>query len=549
MGSAGGLVTVIPAAASLGASTEKVPTGGDKISGDEIKQECSAWIVELNKSCEDCIAAFVASHAGTLSEESELVRAIYTVGELSMIGFRVDEDAFSSGRPSKKNRGSASYDPVAGLHEPPSDRLLSLIQAMLAKVLPKSDIATPESARAHAFLTLGKLCLRNENLAKSSLTLLVQELHQTESNMSPSVQSNALLVLGDLCVRYTNLVDRYLPVMARCLQSGITDQTRESLFDATRDKTSLVRKHAILLLTGLLLQDYIKWRGLLFQRFLVATTDRDDGVARLAEMSLCGPLLKKYPKLFFNNFVESLFVLNKCTAHPLYAAAASAGDNGGGVTVGFEGINLSGEAGRAARTHIYATALSKMSSEEKIGITARLANDVIGAALKTDGDLARVCRKSSSFAPSSSDDNAYNVLSDAFFILTSPALQVARAPTRDEGEAMDETGAESKAQHVAAAKGKLLSKISRKQLVEMVLPILYNLKTILQESCSPLLKNLMQYFVVIFRAYKVEVKEFLANEPTLLQEIEYDARQFKKAQRIGSPSGAVVVVSESEVEQ
>jgi hypothetical protein len=29
----------------------------------------------------------------------------------------------------------------------------------------------------------------------------------------------------------------------------------------------------------------------------------------------------------------------------------------------------------------------------------------------------------------------------------------------------------------------------------------------------------------IFKNYKVEVKEFLANDPTLLQEIEYDARQ------------------------
>ena len=533
----------------VGSAITAVVALTDRVSGGNTKQECSAWILELNKSCEDCIAGFVTSSVQALNEDTELVRALYTVGELSMIGFKADEDTFSSGAPSQKNRGSSSNDPVAGMHEPPSDRLLSLVQAMLAKDLPNSDIATPESVRAHAFLTLGKLCLRNESLAKSSLTIFARELHQSESDMRPSVQSNALLVLGDLCVRYTNLVDRYLPVMARCLQSGITDQTSDSLFDGTQDQTSLVRKHAVLLLTGLLLQDYIKWRGLLFQRFLVATADRDEGVARLAEMSLCGPLLKKYPKLFFNNFVESLFVLNKFTAHPLYAAAASAGDNGAGVTVGFEGINLSGEAGRAARNHIYATAISKMSSEEKIGITARLANDVLGAAIETDGELARVCRrKSSSVAPSTSEENAYNVLCDALFILTSPALQVARVPTRDDGIGLEETGAASKAQHVAAAKGKLLSKISRKQLVEMVLPILCNLKTTLEESCSPLLKDLMQYLVVIFRAYKVEVKEFLASDPTLLQEIEYDARQFKKNQRINSPTGAVVVVSESEGE-
>jgi hypothetical protein len=82
----------------------------------------------------------------------------------------------------------------------------------------------------------------------------------------------------------------------------------------------------------------------------------------------------------------------------------------------------------------------------------------------------------------------------------------------------------------------------------MVLPILCNLKTTLEESCSLLLKDLMQYLVVIYCAYKVKVKEVLANDPTLLQEIEYDARQLKKNQRLNSLTGAVVVVSECEGE-
>ena len=79
---------------------------------------------------------------------------------------------------------------------------------------------------------------------------------------------------------------------------------------------------------------------------------------------------------------------------------------------------------------------------------------------------------------------------------------------------------------MTVAKTRLLSKISRKHLIEIVLPIICNLKTKLQASCSPLLKDLMKYLLEIFRNYKVEVKEFLANDPTLLQEIEYDARQY-----------------------
>jgi condensin-2 complex subunit D3 len=290
------------------------------------------------------------------------------------------------------------------------------------------------------------------------------------------------------------------------------------------------------MLSSLLLQDYIKWRGLLFHRFLVATSDSDESVAQLAEITLCGPLLTKHPKLFFNNFVESLFVLNKCTAHPIYLAAEASGDNGAGIAVGFKGIHLDGSAGRLKRLHMYQLMLSKMTDEEKIGITARLAKDVLGAAVSPENDLGRVCRQTPTLRLAFKSDiedlgreSAYSVLSDAFAILTSPSLRVGKTSSSDD-EVIDDHSTISKSE-VVAAKDRLLSKISRKHLIEIVLPILSNLKAILQSSCSPLLKELMGYMTEIFRAYKVEVREFLASDPTLLQELEYDARQFKKTQR------------------
>ena len=36
--------------------------------------------------------------------------------------------------------------------------------------------------------------------------------------------------------------------------------------------------------------------------------------------------------------------------------------------------------------------------------------------------------------------------------------------------------------------------------------------------------------VHIYKTYKAEVKDFLSGDPTLLQEIEYDARKQKKAE-------------------
>jgi condensin-2 complex subunit D3 len=65
---------------------------------------------------------------------------------------------------------------------------------------------------------------------------------------------------------------------------------------------------------------------------------------------------------------------------------------------------------------------------------------------------------------------------------------------------------------MSSAKGKLLSKISRKQLIESVLPILCNL-------------------VCIFRQYKKEVNETLVSNQTLLQEIKYDTKKFEKNEK------------------
>uniref|UniRef100_A0A7S4T9Y0 Condensin complex subunit 1 C-terminal domain-containing protein n=1 Tax=Ditylum brightwellii TaxID=49249 RepID=A0A7S4T9Y0_9STRA len=441
------------------------------------------------------------------------------------------------------------------MHVQSSNRLVQLIQTMLPPTLPKVDDAsverrTPKTARAYAFITLGKLCLRDESLAKECLNLLARELHQNIENSSPSIQSNALLVMGDLCVKYTNLVDKYVPVMAMCLQSGesssenfnldMTTCTYATIPGVPGSSSSMVRKHAILLLSSLILQDYIKWRGLLVHRFLVAYVDDDESVSKLAEMTLCGPLLSRQRNLFFNNFVESLFVLNRCTAHPIYAAAEANGDNGAGLAVGFEGINLSGMYGRMKRLNIYRMMLNHMTDEEKIGITARLAKVVLGGALESDGDLSMACRQSppGMFSPSEARKSqqqrrecAISVLSDAFAVLTSKEAKVGRTSGGEEGDVEDNTTDANGTAQFTAVKGKLLSKISRKHLIETILPILCNLKSILEANRSPLLKDLMRYLVDIFRSYRKEAREVLASDPTVLQEIEYDTRQFEKQRR------------------
>ncbi|GAX28131.1 condensin-2 complex subunit D3 [Fistulifera solaris] len=507
---------------------------------------CKTTIEKMYSACEDLISSQLASTSDLDYNAAKLGRAIFSVGDLSLVGFHPSDDKRESlVENHAPKQSSTEEDPVRGLHVSPGPTLARLIQAFLPHhVAGTSGVPTPESLRAHAYLAVGKICLRDETLCKQSLNILARELHENMQQGSWRVQSNALLVLSDLCVQYTSMVDRYLPVMAACMQAGLKDLSGSVLNVAVEPDSAIVRKHAVTVLASLLLQDYIKWRGLLFYRFLVATVDEDEEVANLAEMLLCGPLITKQPRLFSNNFVEAIFVLNRCTAHPIYLAATANDDQGSGAFIGFEGIYLSGEVGRARRMQIYQLLLSRVSDEEKLGLTARITKEVLGSALKGGNDLHEVCTN-----PFIDDDevprkgvdsreSAMAVLSDALAILSDPSMKVGRSVNKDsdEEDIEDPNVTSNASKTIQVAKVTLFSKISKKHLLEILLPILCQLKVLLQKSQSPLLKNLMSFLVDVYRQNKDETKEFLANEPSLYQEIEYDARQFIKKRAWRTPA-------------
>lgn len=157
------------------------------------------------------------------------------------------------------------------------------------------DTAIPVVVQAHAWISLGKLCLVSEPLAKRCLPLFVQSLTSAES---PAVRNNILVALVDLCVRYTALVDPYVLRLAVCF----------------RDDNELVRRQAMSLFASLLKRDYLKWRGPLFTRFLVLLVDPSPELARLADCLLAETVASKGPLLPYNHFIEAVFALNNCRA-------------------------------------------------------------------------------------------------------------------------------------------------------------------------------------------------------------------------------------------
>lgn len=168
-----------------------------------------------------------------------------------------------------------------------------------------SAASVPATVQALAWVTLGKLCLVNESLAKKCVPLFVQELGRAAS---PAVRNNIMVALADLVINYTALVDSHIPRLAACL----------------RDPNELVRTQALGLLANLLQKDYVKWRGPLFLRFMLALIDESPRVAAMAEFLLSDALDSKLPNLAYNHFVEALFVLNDCQVGLAGGAAAAA---------------------------------------------------------------------------------------------------------------------------------------------------------------------------------------------------------------------------------
>jgi condensin-2 complex subunit D3 len=452
--------------------------------GDARTQSLSA-IRGMLERCQHEILANAESASVDTRDTTSLSRALCSVGELCMAGFRVDDTC------GKKD--TATMISSLELDVRPSDKLSEAIFAI-------SDSAIfAESIRGSALVVLGKMCLRDESLAHQCLSIFVRALSSEEG---PIIRSNALLCMGDMIVRYTNLADRFVPEMATCLQAGISTGKGSTHV--------IVRKHAVLVLADLILQDYIKWRGLLFHRFLVACVDEDDEVALLAESMLCGPLKKG--RLFASHFVESLFVFNGCDAHDMLKDRQ--GGVGTGADVSFGGIDFKGQQGQALRGKLYAIILSQLVDEDMIAATIGIAKDVVERCLQQGSELHRAC------VTSDKNDPAYNVLLDALTVLSSNAVRPRAAEASGD---LDNTLKSEAAQ--LKVRGALLLKMSRKHLMESMLPLLVQLNEVLRINHSPLVQEVLNYFVVLLRLFPDEMGDNLSvKHPRLLSEVRFEAK-------------------------
>lgn len=343
------------------------------------------------------------------------------------------------------------------------------------------------------------------------------------------VRNNIMVAMTDLCIHHTAMVDSHVGRLSSCV----------------RDRHELVRLQSLALLANLLMKDYVKWRGALFHRFLLALVDDSPAVRSLATYLLGDTLATKAPLLAYNHFVEALFVLNGCSEglHAGRISSSLAADDtlpggAGGAAAANELFCLRGASweARAKRDTVYRTLLLRMSQEHKFSTAAKLCSEVLAGV--ADGALPLA--------------ECEEVLGDALRLLGSKEIKV--SASRLAGGAGDDDGAEgggggggpggtaatqatAMAAEAAKAKGKIVSAMMKKHLVEGVVPVLIELKHMLQEARHPLLGPLMTCIASMLKDYKNEIEDILVADKQLAKEVLYDMRQTEAAAKAAAAAG------------
>nr|AGT16728.1 hypothetical protein SHCRBa_258_H24_R_110 [Saccharum hybrid cultivar R570] len=356
--------------------------------------------------------------------------------------------------------------------------------------------------------TLAKICLVDDKVAKRYIPIFVQELERSDM---ATLRNNIMIAMADFYVRYTALVDCYMSKITKSL----------------RDPCEVVRRQTFILLSKLLQRDYVKWRGGLFLRFLPSLVDESEKIRHLADY-LFGNILKaKAPLLAYNSFIEAIYVLNDCTEHGVYSDSQSQGSSDRRPAL--FAIRGTDERSRSKRMHIYVSLLKQMAPEHLLATSAKLCAEILAAVC--DGLL------------SVDDAGGRAVLQDALQILACKVMRI-HPNILSENSEMDEEGGEGGGTESAllAAKGRAVTQVAKKNLIQIAVPIFIELKRLLESKNSPLIGCLMECLRALLKDYKNEMDEILVADKQLQRELLYDMQKYEA----GKGKGKAAAQAEAE---
>ncbi|XP_064207133.1 condensin-2 complex subunit D3 isoform X1 [Anguilla rostrata] len=443
-----------------------------------LNQHCG----ELVSICEAYLSGIMLSQDGALNLNEDLVvKHLFTLGVAALqCPARVGKRIFLLVQSILASNEELQL--VDGSDELPATQPLSQFK-------PSS---MPTLVRAHAFITLGKLCLQNEDLAKRCIPAFARELEVSEE---VAVRNNVVVVMCDLCVRYTTMVDLYIPNISACL----------------KDPEPLIREQTLILLTNLLQEEFVKWKGSLFFRFVSLLVDPEPRIASLCEFCLVHLLLKRNPIMFSQHFIECIFHFNCYEKHEKYNKFPQTDSEKAK-------FSLRGSENKERRMRIYRFLLKHFTDEQRFSITTKISQSVLACFVEDVLPL---------------DSEGCELLSDTFEVLSLREIKLSAmhgSAERDELEEGDEMAMANAV--IQVAQKKLISQVQKKNFIENVIPIIICLKARLEKKHFPVLKDLMGYLQVMMQSYRSEVKDFFAADEQLAAELEYDLQRFEKEQEM-----------------
>uniref|UniRef100_A0A8B9FSC4 Condensin-2 complex subunit D3 n=1 Tax=Amazona collaria TaxID=241587 RepID=A0A8B9FSC4_9PSIT len=427
---------------------------------------------DLVSNCESYISNIVLKEDGAKQlQEDLLVRHLYLLGEAAQLC------------PAKVGK-----------------RVFLLIQSILAAPVNGEEIpasqplsqfrgsAMPSVVRAHAFITLGKLCLQHEDLAKKCIAALAREL---EVSQDVAVRNNVVIIMCDLCVRYTSMVDRYIPNISLCL----------------KDPHPFIRKQTLILLTNLLQEEFVRWKNCLFFRFVTVLVDPCPDIARFGEFCLVHLLLKRNPVMFSQHFIECIFHFNSYEKHEKYnrfpqsARARSL-------------FSLKGKENKEKRMLIYRFLLDHFTDEQRFSITTKISHSILACFVDNVLPL---------------DLEASELLSDTFAVLSCKEIKLSTLRSKPDEDIQPEEDEMAMANAVMqVAQKKLISQVQKKNFIENIVPIITTLKSLMEQKRLPALRDLMSYLQEMMQDYRNEIKDFFAVDKQLAAELEYDMKKYEE---------------------
>lgn len=339
-------------------------------------------------------------------------------------------------------------------------------QLLISEKLPNSAIIPPK-VRAIASVTLGKICLKRKHHSDKFTSVFSKQLTERDN---PELKMNCLIILCDLSIKYTSIVNPYINKVTLCFA----------------DTYPSVRKQALLIVTRLIVEDFIKMRPLTFFRYVTAAVDKNKDVARFASSCIFDVLRKKNPKILSQFFIDTIMFYSN-----IYDPTTS--------SEVIEEVELFKIESDDKRKRAYRIIISHMSDDQLFNMIMLICSKIFSKFTEHIYSLTKNER----------------LLSDSIFIISEiedhmNSIKIAEASIDDPA-----------GQEVAEQMSKVMTFLHN-HLINKVLPVLNGLHRFLRTNNSSHQSLLREFYRKMITKHPHILEELQAHEPLLAAEIEND---------------------------